>query len=245
MTKQSLPELSPASFLVWRFGPAAIALLVARARKLVTLTRAELHRGLLLGVFLSSGFSSRPLVCWTPMRGVGLSHRGRCRPNAAGGRALVQGARRGCRLSRSRSLDRWHGAADAAQRHRDPRGCAHSRRGRLLRVTHLGAVTATTWWSVTYLALAATCCGFVVQAWAQSMLTATTAAIVMTTEPLFAAVLAVTSGQGTLGIAGWAGGVLVVASMFIAEFGRGAVATLCPHGSSAADSRPARVTSRS
>lgn len=44
--------------------------------------------------------------------------------------------------------------------------------------------TATTWWSVIYLALAATCCGFVVQAWAQSILTATTAAIVMTTEPL-------------------------------------------------------------
>jgi len=56
VTKQSLPEMSPASFLVWRFGLAAIALLVARPRKLVTLTRAELRRGLLLGVFLSSGF---------------------------------------------------------------------------------------------------------------------------------------------------------------------------------------------
>jgi hypothetical protein len=56
VTKQSLPEMSPASFLVWRFGLAAIALLVARPRQLVTLTRAELHRGLLLGVFLGSGF---------------------------------------------------------------------------------------------------------------------------------------------------------------------------------------------
>jgi hypothetical protein len=45
VTKQSLPEMSPASFLVWRFGLAAIALLVARPRQLVTLTRAELHRG--------------------------------------------------------------------------------------------------------------------------------------------------------------------------------------------------------
>jgi hypothetical protein len=47
--------MSPASFLVWRFGLAAIALLVARPRQLVTLTRAELHRGFLLGVFLGSG----------------------------------------------------------------------------------------------------------------------------------------------------------------------------------------------
>ena len=55
--KQSLPQMPPASFLVWRFGLAAIALLVARPRQLVTLTRAEeLHRGLLLGVFLGSGF---------------------------------------------------------------------------------------------------------------------------------------------------------------------------------------------
>jgi hypothetical protein len=146
------------------------------------------------------------------MRGVGLSHRGCCCPNAAGGRALVQGARRGCRLGRSRSLDRWHSAADAAQRHLDSRACAHSRRAACFAL-HISApsrwatpvnaiglttssvsvaaalcavvafaeggperpTTATTWWSVIYLALAATCCGFVVQAWAQSMLTATTA----------------------------------------------------------------------
>jgi hypothetical protein len=69
VTKQSLPEMSPASFLVWRFGLAAIALLVARPRQLVTLTRAELQRGLLLGVFLVPASSFRPLVCWTPMRG--------------------------------------------------------------------------------------------------------------------------------------------------------------------------------
>jgi drug/metabolite transporter (DMT)-like permease len=87
-----------------------------------------------------------------------------------------------------------------------------------------------TWQAVAYLALAATCLGFVVQAWAQSALSATTAAVVMTMEPVFAAVLAVIIGgealhhTGWLGgealhHTGWLGGVLVVTSMFVAELG--------------------------
>ena len=76
-----------------------------------------------------------------------------------------------------------------------------------------------TWRSLFYLAVVATCIGFAVQAWAQSVLSATSAAVVMTMEPFFAAVLAMTVGGETLGIAGWVGGALIVTSMFVAELG--------------------------
>lgn len=75
------------------------------------------------------------------------------------------------------------------------------------------------WGAVLYLALGATCLGFVVQARAQSLLPATTAAVVMTMEPVFAGLLAWTAGGEALGLAAWAGGLVVVASMFIAELG--------------------------
>jgi drug/metabolite transporter (DMT)-like permease len=78
---------------------------------------------------------------------------------------------------------------------------------------------AATWRAVGYLALAATCVGFVVQAWAQSALSATTAAVVMTSEPVFAAVLAVAAGERGLGAGGWVGGLLVVGAMVVAELG--------------------------
>ena len=75
------------------------------------------------------------------------------------------------------------------------------------------------WGAVAYLALAATCLGFGVQAWAQSALTATSAAVVMTMEPVFAAVVAALVGERGLGWLGSAGGLLVVGSMFLAELG--------------------------
>ena len=77
----------------------------------------------------------------------------------------------------------------------------------------------TAWRALVYLALAATCLGFLVQAWAQSALSATTAAVVMTSEPLFAALLARALGEQGLGATGWLGGVLVVSGMFVAELG--------------------------
>ena len=54
--------------------------------------------------------------------------------------------------------------------------------------------TPSAWGSLVYLALVATCLGFVVQAWAQSALSATTAAVVMTMEPVFAALIATALG---------------------------------------------------
>lgn len=75
------------------------------------------------------------------------------------------------------------------------------------------------WWSLVYLALVATCLGLGVQAWAQSALSATTSAVVMTMEPVFAALIAATLGGEVLPLLAWLGGLLVVSSMFVAELG--------------------------
>jgi hypothetical protein len=60
----------------------------------------------------------------------------------------------------------------------------------------------TTWLAVLYVALAATCIGFVIQAWAQAALSAATAAVIMTMEPVFAAVIATIAGGESIGVAG-------------------------------------------
>jgi len=79
--------------------------------------------------------------------------------------------------------------------------------------------TGAAWRALLYVAVVATCVGFGVQAWAQSALSATTAAVVMTMEPVFAAVIATAVGGEHLAVAGWLGGLLVVSSMFVAELG--------------------------
>lgn len=85
------------------------------------------------------------------------------------------------------------------------------------------------WQAVLYVALAATCVGFAVQAWAQSALSATTAAVVMTMEPVFAAVAAVALGGQAMGRLGWVGGLLVVGAMGLAELGpRGCCDAMSP-----------------
>lgn len=75
------------------------------------------------------------------------------------------------------------------------------------------------WVAVGYLALAATCLGFAVQAWAQSALTAANAAVMMTMEPVSAAVVAALMGERGLTPLAWSGGLLVVASMLLADLG--------------------------
>ena len=79
--------------------------------------------------------------------------------------------------------------------------------------------SAGAWQAVLYLGIVATCLGFGVQAWAQSSLTTTTAAVVMTMEPVFAAVIALAFGESGLGWLGWVGGLLVVGGMALAEVG--------------------------
>ncbi len=75
------------------------------------------------------------------------------------------------------------------------------------------------WVALGYLALVATCLGLAVQAWAQSALTAATAAVIMTMEPVFGAALAAAAGERGLTPIAWMGGLLVVAAMLLAELG--------------------------
>lgn len=73
------------------------------------------------------------------------------------------------------------------------------------------------WGAVLYMALVAGAGALVVQTWAQAHLTATRAAIVMTTEPVFAALFAVWFGGESLGPRVLVGGVMVLAAMYLVE----------------------------
>jgi drug/metabolite transporter (DMT)-like permease len=75
------------------------------------------------------------------------------------------------------------------------------------------------WAAVLYMALVAGAGALIVQTWAQAHLPATRAAIVMTTEPVFAAVFAVLFGGESLGPRVLLGGALVLGAMYIAELG--------------------------
>ncbi len=74
--------------------------------------------------------------------------------------------------------------------------------------------TPDLWGAVVLTAVAATAFTFVAQSWAQSHLSATSASVVFTTEPVFAALFAWASGERM----GWAvvvGGALVVVAMLV------------------------------
>ncbi|MHB1472862.1 MAG: DMT family transporter [Dermatophilaceae bacterium] len=82
------------------------------------------------------------------------------------------------------------------------------------------------WASVLYMALIAGAVAIWAQTWAQSHLTATRAAIVMTLEPVFAAGFAVALGGESLTIRMFLGGAMVLAAMYTVELiGRRADAT--------------------
>lgn len=73
------------------------------------------------------------------------------------------------------------------------------------------------WLAVLYMALIAGAGAMLMQTWAQSQLSATRAAIVMTTEPVFAAAFAVAFGSDVLTWRMLAGGALVLAAMYLVE----------------------------
>ena len=74
-----------------------------------------------------------------------------------------------------------------------------------------------TWFAVLYMALVAGAGAMVMQTWAQAHLPAARAAIVMTTEPVFAAAFAVAFGSDVLTGRMLAGGALVLAAMYLVE----------------------------
>jgi drug/metabolite transporter (DMT)-like permease len=73
------------------------------------------------------------------------------------------------------------------------------------------------WFGVLYMALIAGAGAMLMQTWAQSHLPAARAAIVMTTEPVFAAAFAVTLGSDGLTWRMLVGGALVLGAMYLVE----------------------------
>jgi drug/metabolite transporter (DMT)-like permease len=73
------------------------------------------------------------------------------------------------------------------------------------------------WFAVLYMALIAGAGAMLMQTWAQSHLPAARAAIVMTTEPVFAAAFAVALGSDVLSWRMLVGGGLILAAMYLVE----------------------------
>jgi len=72
-----------------------------------------------------------------------------------------------------------------------------------------------TWQTIGITAIFATALAFIVQTWAQSLVTPTRAAIVMTMEPVFAGLFAVVAGGNQLTWRTLLGGAIIVAAMLI------------------------------
>jgi drug/metabolite transporter (DMT)-like permease len=75
------------------------------------------------------------------------------------------------------------------------------------------------WVSLVYMALVAGAVALVAQTWAQSQLSPTRSAIVMSMEPVFAALFAVALGGESLGARMLLGGALVLSAMLLVELG--------------------------
>lgn len=92
----------------------------------------------------------------------------------------------------------------------------------------VGIPARSAWFALVFTALVQGALALVVQTWAQAHLPATRAAIIMTGEPVFAAVFAVTLGGEAVT---WrlSGGLLVVAAMVMAERRPGSAPPVLPH----------------
>jgi drug/metabolite transporter (DMT)-like permease len=73
------------------------------------------------------------------------------------------------------------------------------------------------WWSLVYLAVVAGAATMVAQTWAQAHVSASSAAVVMAMEPVWAAAFAVALGGEQVGVRMVVGGLAVVAAMYLVE----------------------------
>ena len=258
VTKSSLDELPPAAFLMWRFGIAAVVLLLVSGRRTRALSAVELRRSAVLGAFLGvgfllqttglqhtsaglSGFLTGSSVVMVPVVAslvfgsavnrsgwvaVGLSAIGLVLLTSGPAGtfslgALLTLAGAACFAGHITGLSEWATPANAV----GVTTVSVAVAAVLCAVAALltGGISAPQstagWSSVLYVAVVATCVGLAVQAWAQGALPAVSAAVIMTMEPVFAAVLAVLVAGEVLTATAWVGGLLVVASMGVAEVG--------------------------
>jgi drug/metabolite transporter (DMT)-like permease len=77
---------------------------------------------------------------------------------------------------------------------------------------------STGWFAVIFTAVFATALAFFIQTWAQSLMDAARVAILLTSEVVWAALIAVAVGQEVLGIRTIIGGAIMVAAMLIVEW---------------------------
>lgn len=258
VTKESLTDVAPTSFVAWRFGIAAVVLASVRPGRLRALSRHERQRATLLGLFVAAGFLLQttglqhtaagvsgfltgasvmliPLVAavafgarigaagWAAVAlaevGLALLTRGGGGSPTLGAVLTLAGAV--CFAVHVAGLSQWATPANAYGLTAWSVGVAAAASWVVSLLAGQAAVPESggAWRALVYVAIVATCLGFGVQAWAQSALSATSAAVVMTLEPVFAAVIATALGSEDLPPAGWVGGLLVVVSMFVAELG--------------------------
>lgn len=258
VTKQSLGAVDPASFVTWRFGLAAVLLVLVGHRRALALNRVERRRATLLGMLLGGGFLLQTSGLLTASAGLSgfltgasvvlvpvVARAAFAEPVAgsgwlavalaAAGVTLLAGGRSGgvslgaaltlagaaCFAGHIAGLGVWATRANAVGLTVWSVAVAALLTGAASLVGGGLAVPVDrqTWMAVLYLALLATCLGFAVQAWAQSSLSPSTAAVVMTMEPVFAAIIATSLGGESLPPLSWLGGLVVVAAMFVAELG--------------------------
>ncbi len=257
VTKDALDTMSVGNFLLWRFGIGAVILLAVAPRRWLGLSRQDVRRGLIIGVFLGGGFLAQTtglqqtsaavsgfltglMVVLAPIVAVILF---RERIAARGwvavavatvGLALL--ALQGWSLSpgagltilgallfslQIASLAHWATAENSYGL--TTMAVVVSAAMALVVALLSGGVSlpasTTDWVAVLYLAVGATCLGFVLQAWSQAHLSTVTAAVIMTLEPVFAGAIAVLIGGETLTARMWLGSALIVAAMLVAELG--------------------------
>ncbi len=78
--------------------------------------------------------------------------------------------------------------------------------------------TPDVWFAIVFTAVLATALAFFVQTWAQSKMDASRVAIILTSEIVFAALIAVLVGQESLSLKTTIGGALMIAAMLIVEW---------------------------
>lgn len=78
---------------------------------------------------------------------------------------------------------------------------------------------AGVWGAIALTALLATAAAFLIQTWAQTVLTPTRTAVIMTMEPVFAGFFGVLLASEHLGVREWIGAVLVLGAMYLVELG--------------------------
>ena len=254
LIKDVVGRMPVADFLAVRFVIAALAMLVMFPRSVLQLGRAQLLRGLLLGVIYGagqllqtwglaliapsvSGFVTGMYVVFTPILAMVLLRQRMATVVWVAVALSTVGLGMLSLHGVSVGLGVWLTLASAVMyglhivglgqwsRHGEAFGMSAVQMVAIAVVCLLATLPhgpvlppdPSAWFSVLYMALIAGAGAMLMQTWAQSHLPATRAAIVMTTEPVFAAAFAVMFGADVLSWRMLVGGGLILAAMYLVE----------------------------